>query len=842
MELKRSQLARGSGALLAVFLTTNAYPCGQGSGTPSILPTLGGSVIQPNAINQAGNVTGFSYLSGDANAHAFLYNTGTSLDLGSLDGLVSVGNAINASGQVAGYSSFDNSFTHGFLTSSGSVIDLGTLGGTYSYAYGLNDFGLVVGESGIEFDLEIHGFSYNNGIVTDLGTLGGMYSSARAVNNSGTIVGESSDDDEFVHAFSYSGGIMTDLGTLGGDASTAKAINSNGIIIGESSNANDETHGFSFSGGAMTDIGTLGGTFSNVKALNETGQIIGISSTVIDDTHGYLYSNGTLTDLGTLGGVFSQPESLNNQGQIVGESDLANGTQHAFLWQNGTMVDLNSLIPANSGWELFTAGLINDAGRIVGFGTYNGNFSAYVLDLGTANNAPIANAGAEQTVDCQTAVTLSAAGSSDPDGDVLTYQWTQGSTVLGTNVTLVGSFDLGNHTITLTVTDACGASSQTNVALHVSDSTAPTITCPAPASVSADANCQGIVPNLTTSAVVSDNCAAPASLVVMQNPAPGTVVGLGSHPITLTVSDASGNQNSCSTSFSVVDTTAPVIISGPALGNVGVGANCVAIVPSVINQIVAADNCTPANQLTITQNPAAGSTVGAGLQTIIVTVKDAANNSVSGSLSFTVVDSTAPSIVSVGSPLTVAADANCQAVLPNLLGNVVASDNCTPANQLVITQNPVAGTVLPHGQHTITITVTDAAGNSSTGSVLFTVADQTAPVIQSVTATPNNLGSPNGAMIPVTVSVVAADNCDASPVNKIISITANESVNPGDIQITGNLTATLEADRNPSGNGRIYTITVESKDAAGNASTSTVTVTVPKGGNGNGNGNGPKNR
>ena len=52
------------------------------------------------------------------------------------------------------------------------------------------------------------------------------------------------------------------------------------------------------------------------------------------------------------------------------------------------------------------------------------------------NNAPVADAGPDQTVDAGDSVSLDGGGSSDPDGDTLTYAWTQTS---GPSVTLSGA-------------------------------------------------------------------------------------------------------------------------------------------------------------------------------------------------------------------------------------------------------------------------------------------------------------------------------------------------------------------------------------------------------------------
>jgi hypothetical protein len=108
----------------------------------------------------------------------------------------------------------------------------------------------------------------------------------------------------------------------------------------------------------------------------------------------------------------------------------------------------------------------------------------------------------------------------------------------------------------------------------------------------------------------------------------------------------------------------------------------------------------------------------------------------------------------------------------------------------------------------------------------------TPPVISSLTASPASLWPPNNKMVSVTVSAVVADACDPSPVTKIISVSSNEPTNSdavanGKAVITGNMTLTLLAQRNGNGNGRIYTITVQCTDSAGNITTGTVTVVVP---------------
>ena len=95
------------------------------------------------------------------------------------------------------------------------------------------------------------------------------------------------------------------------------------------------------------------------------------------------------------------------------------------------------------------------------------------------NNPPVADAGPDQTAECVgggATFTLDASGSSDPDGDALTFEWHEGATLLGTGSPLNVTLPPGTHVITLTVTDALGATATDTVTLTVVDTLAPTIT------------------------------------------------------------------------------------------------------------------------------------------------------------------------------------------------------------------------------------------------------------------------------------------------------------------------------------------------------------------------------
>ncbi|RRS32935.1 MAG: hypothetical protein P794_00005, partial [Epsilonproteobacteria bacterium (ex Lamellibrachia satsuma)] len=77
----------------------------------------------------------------------------------------------------------------------------------------------------------------------------------------------------------------------------------------------------------------------------------------------------------------------------------------------------------------------------------------------TSNISPTADAGPDQTVTQGSSVTLDGSGSSDTDGSISSYSWSDGTnTWTGVSPTISTSgWTIGSHTITLTVTDNDGA-------------------------------------------------------------------------------------------------------------------------------------------------------------------------------------------------------------------------------------------------------------------------------------------------------------------------------------------------------------------------------------------------
>lgn len=310
--------------------------------------------------------------------------------LGTLGGSSSIAYGINDAGQVVGYSYLTgNGSYHATLWNSAVATDLGTLGGSSSIAYDINNSGQVVGTSYTAGDAARYAVLWNGATRISLGSLGGV-GGATAINDAGQIVGYSNGGNT---ATLWNGITATvALGTLGGTVGSASGINNSGQIAGQSTlTGPTQLRATLWNGTTPTNLGfgSLSGAAGHGNGINEAGQVVGaveiVTGTVT--SHAVLWNSGIVTDLGTLGGKHSSALAINNLGAIVGFSDV-NGDprRHATLWVGTTPTDLNSLLDAatvDAGWILLDAAGINDSGWITGtaYNTVTDQMRGYLLSI-----------------------------------------------------------------------------------------------------------------------------------------------------------------------------------------------------------------------------------------------------------------------------------------------------------------------------------------------------------------------------------------------------------------------------------------------------------------------------
>lgn len=180
---------------------------------------------------------------------------------------------------------------------------------------------------------------------------------------------------------------------------------------------------------------------------------------------------------------------------------------------------------------------------VVNDGEFDGGPDDVVVTVETteANQSPIARC---QDVtapaalnSCAIASTSIDHGSSDPDGDTLTL--TQSP---------AGPYPVGVTPVTLTAFDG-SLSSECTALVTVTDSQAPTVTCPVDQSVSATSSA-GVVVNFSPAA--TDNC---STLITTCSPPSGSTFPLGFTAVTCMATDGAGLQHGCG--FNIQVSSAP---------------------------------------------------------------------------------------------------------------------------------------------------------------------------------------------------------------------------------------------------------------------------------------------
>ena len=322
-----------------------------------------------------------------------------------------------------------------------------------------------------------------------------------------------------------------------------------------------------------------------------------------------------------------------------------------------------------------------------------------------------------------------------------------------------GCSDLGSNTVDVTVTDANGNVSTSQVTVLVLDTITPSIIMPSMMTVYANATCSATA---TWSTQVLDNCSATWS----SNYASGSTFNAGTHFVVTTAQDASGNSVVDTMILSVVDTISPIWTQQPFVVSVVPGGSCGAYVTWVTP--MALDWC---SAVAITSNYTNGSLFNSGTHTVIFTATDDNQNSSTISLTFTVNDGIAP-VVNVPSTVFAVND-------PGLCGAMVtlptptATDNC--GIDTVYYDIP-SGSFFSVGVTQVTITAVDDDGNTAQGVFNVEVSDVEAPTFTTV---PNDtiLGSCQNAF--AYAMPTASDNCGVASVSLISGIASGNSFPTG---------------------------------------------------------------
>ena len=306
---------------------------------------------------------------------------------------------------------------------------------------------------------------------------------------------------------------------------------------------------------------------------------------------------------------------------------------------------------------------------------------------------------------------------------------------------------------------------------------------------------------------------------------------LGSHAVTLKVTDPSGDSSQDTVNVNVVDTTRPVVTAPPAVTvYTGPGADScgTTVADEALGTASAADACEGPGLTVDRAGVPAGNFFPVGTTVITYSATDAAGNTGTATQTVTVVDNTAPAVTPPADASAPNDPDSCSAVVNP--GEATATDNC--AVQSVVgtrSDNQALDAPYPVGTTTITWTATDVNGNTATATQTVTVKDTQAPAVNSSVAV-TTMGPPhNHAPINVGLAATATDNCPGlGPVQ--VSVYSDEddgAPHEPDAFDIGLGTLKLRRERDGYGNGRVYLVVVKATDAAGNAAASCRTVTVP---------------
>jgi hypothetical protein len=336
------------------------------------------------------------------------------------------------------------------------------------------------------------------------------------------------------------------------------------------------------------------------------------------------------------------------------------------------------------------------------------------------------------------------------------------------------SFQLGDTTVTWTVTDTSGNTNTATQHVSVVDTTAPVILVPADVTQEAtgkDGTLVSIGEAQVTDAIKVESVSsdAPESFP------------LGETIVTWTATDSSGNTSTANQKVTITDTTAPNIVAPADITQEATSAseNTISLESPVASDTV--------SDVTITNDAPESFPLG---ETIVTwTATDAAGNTNTATQTITIVDTTKPTI-SAPADLTQEATSKLENTIqletPSVSDNVGIESITNDAPEL-----------FPVGETVITWTATDSSGLVSTMQQKVSIVDTTKPDIR---------------VFDVTIEATSEDkntvDFGSIKTNDLVEVTSVTNDAPDHFKLG------------------VTTVTWTTTDAAGNSATATQTITI----------------
>lgn len=366
-----------------------------------------------------------------------------------------------------------------------------------------------------------------------------------------------------------------------------------------------------------------------------------------------------------------------------------------------------------------------------------------------------------------------------------------GDVTVEIDVTSFNCDNVGENDITLTVTDINGNVSQCIATVTIEDNTAPLIVCQDITVELGDTNFVAIQPS-DIDGGSSDNCEIVSMTIDVES---FDCTNIGDNDVLLTITDSSGNISECTAVVTVIES---VFAPNAVCQNLTVTLmedGTATVIPSDFDNGSTGIRCF--DGLSISQDTFDCDDIGETIQ-VLFTVTNSAGDTDSCVALVNVVDGLAPEVVCPEDQTVTSINGPFE--LPDYfaIGDAIATDNCTDPIT-TYEQDPLPGSLLDTGVHTVTITVQDANGFEAACSFQITVeivlgADTNEIALNTLTLFPNpasqqiTISNPQGALIK---NVTIYDITGRLVISKKGRIEANKTINIESL-LSGNYLVIIE--------------------------------------------------